>query len=483
MKRFRFRSRSLTAAVLLSLGGPATAVQVSADGLGQALIYPYYTVRTGEGGAFNTYVSITNATRDAKALRVRFRESRNGREVASFNLYLAPNDVWAGALVPSNAGTRLVSVDTSCVEPVPPAGGLEFSNAAFTDGAGEGLDRTREGYIEVLEMATLTRLTSVRVTPASTGVPADCPHVNPVAAGDIGPPTGGISGTLTLINVADGSDYSVNAEALSELSTRPFFRQAAEPYPAFDAAEIDVVSVITTDDATYRSVWSRGLDAVSAALMRVRGESEYVLDFATASLTEVVLTLPTKPFHMTGTSASAPFTAAGGWKADPVACERGGEKLDIRYFNRGQRGAQVGWCCFGGQLPPDAPAMCSAATTFTVSNGRAHIRSLSGGITQLGMLALAPVHPAFENGWVNFGPSPLASGLYTSMTSLPNSTRLDATTGAVTTGAHTLYGWPMAGFSMRSLRNGNLSCGTATCQGNYGSAFPMKYRRSISARP
>ena len=54
---------------------------------------------------------------EAKVIRVRFREGRNGREVLGFNLYLAPNDVWSGALYPPNsadsAPTQLVTSDVS----------------------------------------------------------------------------------------------------------------------------------------------------------------------------------------------------------------------------------------------------------------------------------------------------------------------------------------------------------------------------------
>ena len=49
---------ALLAALLASL--PASAVSLSADGTGQALVFPYYTVRSANGNAFNTYLSIVN---------------------------------------------------------------------------------------------------------------------------------------------------------------------------------------------------------------------------------------------------------------------------------------------------------------------------------------------------------------------------------------------------------------------------------------
>jgi hypothetical protein len=38
----------------------------------------------------------------------------------------------------------------------------------------------------------------------------------------------------------------------------------------------------------------------------------------------------------------------------------------------------------------------------------------------------------------------------------------------------------MLGFSARIFRNGTLRCDAGACQGNYGGAFPFKYRRSIT---
>ncbi len=52
-----------------------------ADGLGQVLIYPYYTARTKHHDglrrldAFNTLISVVNSTASAKAVKVRFLES------------------------------------------------------------------------------------------------------------------------------------------------------------------------------------------------------------------------------------------------------------------------------------------------------------------------------------------------------------------------------------------------------------------------
>ena len=78
----------------------------------------------------------------------------------------------------------------------------------------------------------------------------------------------------------NGQDFTVNAEALSDLSTRPFFRQPSDAYPDFAAAEIDPVSVVHANGQLYRSTWSRPEDAVTAVMMRNQWLGEYVLDAA-----------------------------------------------------------------------------------------------------------------------------------------------------------------------------------------------------------
>src|SRR5258708_21949582 len=208
----------LTSALLSVLLLPITAnaVYVSDSGFGEALIYPYYTVRSTEGNAFNTYVSIANGDTAAKALRVRFREGRNGREVAGFNLFLGPRAIWAGAIVPSGAGARLISPDPACVSPALADSGfgtpgfVEFSATTFSganaDTFGQTVDRVREGYIEVLEMGALTAQAPSCFPQNDT---AACPRGALPPCQDLRAervpawlaPRGYLYGTTTLINV------------------------------------------------------------------------------------------------------------------------------------------------------------------------------------------------------------------------------------------------------------------------------------------
>ncbi len=121
-----FNKKSLYAAIagLGALGavGTAEAVHVNPDGLGQVLIYPYYTARTRTTGTFagstyNTLISVVNSTASAKAVKVRFLESLDSREVLDFNLYLSAHDVWTTGVVPTADGAGIVTGDVSCTTP------------------------------------------------------------------------------------------------------------------------------------------------------------------------------------------------------------------------------------------------------------------------------------------------------------------------------------------------------------------------------
>jgi hypothetical protein len=80
---------ALAATGMLGAAGVAQAVNVSADGLGNVLIYPYYTVNKDiNGNRFNTLMSVVNTTASTKAVKVRFREGKNSEEVLT-NVFLS----------------------------------------------------------------------------------------------------------------------------------------------------------------------------------------------------------------------------------------------------------------------------------------------------------------------------------------------------------------------------------------------------------
>ena len=168
--------KNLTAAVLAGLvgiagiAGTAQAVNLNPDGVGQVLIYPYYTSNDGN----QTIFSVVNTTDQAKAVKVRFLEGFNSREVLDFNLYLSGFDVWVAAIA-MDAGTPTLFIpDNSCTVPylygLGIDAGLDYGmqpfldfayTGDFTDGGPTTIARAAEGHIEAIEMGVLTNESEV----------------------------------------------------------------------------------------------------------------------------------------------------------------------------------------------------------------------------------------------------------------------------------------------------------------------------------
>ncbi len=179
------RKSRISVALAAALAGVGASTQVGAmhlsqDNIGDAAIGPYYTVRDG----WSTDFTVINTSDSTLAVKVRFHEARNSREVLDFIVVLSPRDVIAGWVEEGPTGPRVRFPDngeTSCVVPTPTGraangngGWLDFSNAAyFSPGDWDGyrqtgpeidptneddvrnnIDRAREGYFTIIEMGS-----------------------------------------------------------------------------------------------------------------------------------------------------------------------------------------------------------------------------------------------------------------------------------------------------------------------------------------
>jgi hypothetical protein len=121
---------------------------VSNSGTGQALIIPYYTTRN----SWVTAINVMNTSDLTLAVKARFREHKNSRDVLDFTVIMSPFDVWTAWLEDTPDGPRLRTNDVSCTSPTNVDGAL-MSNIAYTgdfeDNGGDGVGRMREGYAEL----------------------------------------------------------------------------------------------------------------------------------------------------------------------------------------------------------------------------------------------------------------------------------------------------------------------------------------------
>ena len=153
------RLHTAVAAGLIGLAstGAVDAANWSRGNTGQALVFPYYTVNND----WITTLNVMNTSNQTLPVKLRVHESKNSRDVLDFNIVLSPYDAWTGWLVDSDDGPVLKTTDRSCTSPVSvrdngPTSGTTASTVAYTgsfdDTGGNGRNRMREGYVEVIVM-------------------------------------------------------------------------------------------------------------------------------------------------------------------------------------------------------------------------------------------------------------------------------------------------------------------------------------------
>lgn len=130
---------------------------VTPSGDGHILMVPYYTVQDGNVTAFNI---VNTDTKNGKAVKVRFRGASNSDDVLDFQVFLSPGDVWTAAVTAdANGLAQLVTADNSCTVPqIELNTPIPFIKDRLTKAGWTDADKnaqTREGYIEILNMADI----------------------------------------------------------------------------------------------------------------------------------------------------------------------------------------------------------------------------------------------------------------------------------------------------------------------------------------
>jgi hypothetical protein len=500
------KRNNLTTAILAGITGVAgiasvsTAVNLNPDGLGQVLIYPYYTVNNG----LNTLISVVNTTDQTKAIKVRFLEGRNSRECLDFNLYMSPYDVWTAGLVPATATAlfspgnvgqdtvKIVTFDNSCTDPLV-ISGYEFLPFAFTGGFDDPLSgdlvRCTEGHFEMIEMGNIVNAATVAAVDHGTnGTPANCSQIvaNYSPGGiwetdfntDIEPPTGGIFGSASLIDVVGGVDVSYNADAIDGFTNLALHTSPGDLTPNLNSG-LNFTSNVFSNASVVTDDWNTGsVQAVSAVYMHNSVFGEYVLsnEFFNAG-TEWVVTFPTKNFYV---DALRDFTGLGVPVApfDNAISEFGA--CEVYSFNYYDREEQIADPLVANRppspLPPggtvDEAVFCWETNVVEFENTERTVgdslilgsHNTTHFITQsVPAQAATPQGPAvaaayFNEGWaaVNFNAA-------------TQTTNDNARTRAYN-------GLPVTGFAIQRYTNSNLDGGVLA---NYAGLFAHRYSRDI----
>jgi hypothetical protein len=330
------KRNSLTTAVVAGIAGVAgfaglaNAVDLNPDGLGQVLIYPYYTVNKSQATLFSV---VNTDPVNGKGVKVRFLEGYNSREVLDFNLYLSPNDVWTATVTQSgdeSSAAQVNTTDQSCTDPsVLDNGPVLFRAAAYDGSAGDppgqddgpqGVDRTREGYIELISMGDIDPSSDLAgLITHIDGVPPGCSSISdPVAQAGLVAPTGGLFGEADIVNVGEGTLFAYTADAIDGFSAVPLYSGGSNLAPTLQQANsaeatqgVARAYVFTNGGQLVTADYAFGEDAVSAVYMSDAIYNTYIVSPQLGANTDWIVTFPTKRFYVdplyVGDTAVPPF--------------------------------------------------------------------------------------------------------------------------------------------------------------------------------
>lgn len=495
-KTFNLAARPLAAAVAAAgavlLTPQALAVNVAQDGLGEVLLFPYYTVNNG----FDTNINITNTSANTVVFKIRFREAHNSRDARDFNVVLSPYDVWTATVTTTADGSnaRLVTNDKSCTSgqlPTLPDGrrGIDFTNFDYTgsnaDTGPSALSRTREGHIEVIEMGVQEpddpTLPSPQLTfPANTigynaqhvnGVPRNCGAVHTALTaelvatrGYVSEPLNVLKGSVSLIKVDEGKAVAVDPTVLANFynpgivdgaSTNDLLFSPADQNPQLNQATPGVAELFddTIGEPVLGDFNARPQDAVSAVLSRQVVVNQYSVNPANGAQTDWVVSFPTKYFYVDQREIGAvgvgraPFNDADTFQAAPTNCAA--VTVQFRFFDR-EEGEQVQADPGFSPPPPGAPsdAICYETQVITFNNSSVFGSPLAANVD----LTAA----GYNSGWMRL--------------QFPDAGALVSDGGSVT-----FTGLPIIGFAATTLENG--FAGNSTL--NYGMGWSHGYVTNI----
>jgi hypothetical protein len=268
---------------------------------------------------------------------------------------------------------------------------IAFRNIEYVgDKGGNGLDRTREGYLEMIEMGVVFN-NSVEGSNAihnASGVPKNCQVlVNSWLPGgnwqlsdgqnNVTFPAGGLYGSGTIVDVANGTLHGYTADAIegfySGSPAAGLHSNPGDTFPSLAEAETGDTGtaetfVFLSNGTLVESTFDSGTDdAVSALYMHNAIYNEYVTSPNLGAASEWVVTFPTKRFYVDVSLANQvvrPFTNP--FRDNGSSCE----EIGIAYWDREEQepGTPPGTIDFSPEPEgetPDTPVLCYEAQVVT----------------------------------------------------------------------------------------------------------------------
>jgi len=503
----------LATAIMVAMGTAlastgSLAVNLSDNGLGEVGIVPYYTVRN----SFDTYISVVNTSNQyTVAFKIRFRESDNSRDARDFNVFLSPDDVWTAVVTmgPDGQTPVIQTPDNSCTAPalseaaatMPGMRGVAFTNIGYAGGStvfpkdpgSESIERTQEGYVEVIAMGVADPADSSLAAAAvhgPNGVPANCGQItaaylnpdqgNEAFVNQFSEPLNVLKVDAYMLRVDQGVGTGLPVTTLGNFfnpnvvedpnnpADDDLMQQPASELPNLGSADPVSDQVVEVLGAITDFGFTTGYDAVSSLMTATAVINEYAIGGAALAKNDWVITFPTKNFYVdTASNPGAPvdpFEEA--FKAPGQSCVN----VAYNYFDREEQFVVPPDLCtvdptapqcnlnFSPRPPdlePETPqsAICQEVQTLSFADV-----SVLGSGNNYGV----PLEAGFTSGWMRL--------------QFPATDPINPTTTPIQ-GDFTYYGLPTIGFSIKTLENG-----VASTQGvlNYAVTSPHAYTRVVT---
>lgn len=330
----------LAVSVAAALGAMVSTVSAApvlkANGVGMVNVIPYFSTQ----GNNVTQISITNTdTRNAKAVKVRFRGAEWSDDIFDFTVFLSPGDVFTGAVTDNGNGVSTFSTsDGSCT--LPASVNQDFPTIRLSNAA----TGTREGYVEVINMVDIPAgnalydvikhdagVASCKTTAADQTFLESLGQHNFITSEAVTgqvmtAPTGGLTSWNRVIDTDAVKAFGVPATAYDFLATAgtavsqsAYFQQSNDELtftvaltedrifsagPGITMYQFDMPDLSTPIDATYPTA-TLHRNAVADMLRKGAVMSEYSTLASVSGATDIVMTQPVRRYFYNYASGSA----------------------------------------------------------------------------------------------------------------------------------------------------------------------------------
>lgn len=503
----------------LGFAGAASAqLAVNASGAGHMLLVPYYTAQNGNMSVFHV---VNTDTVNGKAVKVRFRGAANSDDVLDFQVFMSPGDVWTAAVTKgANDVAQLVTADGTCTLPAiaknTPVSFVQ-DRLPSSMSAADKASNTREGYVEIFNMADISAATAAGNNPANPSVVANYPlytaikHVNGVAPctdsvlndtltntngtlSALTAPTGGLTGSWYVINVPQTTTFSGAANAIVATGTTNivFSPQTTGTPTLFSADPLFKGGVLTAQNYDLPDLSTPYVTASSQAnadiqagvltsqLARSAVINQYATDAEVTAKTDWVFSMPTRRYSIAanyGATVGSTYGVAGGTSLSGSLAATGGTGTPSTDKTKAYRVINTAVLSVAPAAPTgvgfftDANTSVNAAGQICLSSisqvfrDREETSKSAGAVFSPGNVSLLPL--CGEVSVLNF-----ASGSV-----LGASVAAGSVSGAYTNGWGQINfkapGVPVLGAAFIKVTNPNASAGVS---GNYGVTWPHAYQ-------